>query len=525
MVSRPLAAVLLAAAVSACGSTVVTSTTLSAPGAGGVPDGLGTGPTAGSSGAAGPTGGAAPVGREVAGAVQAPGGVAVGGPAAAPGAAPVLPAGGQPATDAADAPGVTATTIKVGVYYGVNGRAAAAAFGATGAGAGGGDGRKIWTVALQLVNESGGVLGRRLVPVFHEVDSTSTETSASREQAMCAAWTQDSKVFWASAGPLRTLTPCLAKAGVSQSASTPTDAGTAFYRQYSSFIEAGTLQMDRVAASLPALLQRQGWFGAWDTTRGAAGGTAPVKVGIVSFDDPYTKHAVNDVLVPALRRVVPTAPVVVQVQTPQSTSDNGSAIAAMQNATLRFRREGVTHVLPFETQGAGIGVFVAQGADQQRYYPRYGVTSGNAVQLYADQALWPASQLRGTLGIGWAPLLDLTNADNPDDGPFSNAARRSCLDRMRKEGVDVTSAIIKRQALEYCTNLRFLKAALESGGAVTRDAFRLGAERLGTSFESALTFATRYGPDRHDGVSRVRALAYLPECRCMRYKGGLLDIP
>jgi hypothetical protein len=97
---------------------------------------------------------------------------------------------------------------------------------------------------------------------------------------------------------------------------------------------------------------------------------------------------------------------------------------------------------------------------------------------------------------------------------------------MRAEGVDVSSAIIKRQALEYCTNLRFLKAALEAGGStISRDSFRRGAEALGTSFESGLTFGTRFDSSRHDGVALVRALAYQSSCTCMRYGPKALPIP
>jgi hypothetical protein len=538
---RVLPAVLLVATVTACGYTVAGSgipagaagpgdaalggaaglsattgeealpgapdTSLGTDGAAGVPGSLGSGDgPAGTSGSGSFGGG---------GSQSVPG--AAGQPGAAPGGGAAPPAGGR-------APGVTATTITVGLPYTSNGRAAAAAFGATGEGVGGGDQRRIWDVVLKDINGSGGVLGRKLVPVYHENDATSQEPTASKEQAACADWTQDHKVFWVSSGAGETLVPCLHKAGVAQSSSALTDASTSFYRQFPYYVEAGTLQMDRVAASLPDRLRAQSFFAAWDTVRGAAG-AAPVKIGIVSFDDPRTVFAVDKLLVPAFARVVAGRPVVIKIATPQSSAENASAISAIQSATLRFREEGVTHVLPFETQGAGVGTFFAQGAEQQKYYPRYGLTSGNGAQVLVDAGLWPKSQINGALGFGWLPLVDVRNADNPDDGPDSNAARRSCLALMEKAGINASSAIIKGQALESCNTLRLLKAAVEAGGPVfTRESFLAGVHRLGSSFQAGTTFATRYDPSHHDGVAQVRPFAYMPACGCIRYSGPRVTV-
>ena len=450
---------------------------------------------------------------------RAPGGGTAAGPAG------TVPSAAPGAASAVVGPGVTAREIRIGLPYSANAQEAAAALGAAGEGAGGGDGRRMWEVVVNATNAAGGVLGRRLVPVWHVFDSTSSEPQASKEQSACERWTQDEKVFWAAVFGGETITPCLHKAGVAQTSSSLTDASTAFYRAHPYFVEAGMLQMDRVAAALPANLQAQGYFSQWDTVRGAPGGAMPVKVGIVAFDDARTKNAVRSILVPAVKRVVGSDPEVVEIAYPQSSADNATSISAIQAATLRFRDAGVTHVLPFETVGAGVGTFFAQGAEQQKYYPRYGLTSGNGAQLLVDQNLWPRSTLNGAVGFGWLPLVDLTNADNPDDGPFSNDARRSCLALMTKGGIDVSAAIVKRQAIEMCNSVRLLGAALErGGGAVNRDAFLAGVHALGTSFESGLTFGTRYDPAHHDGVALVRPFGFTSSCGCFRYTGAPVPI-
>ena len=527
--SRLLPVLLALGLTAACGSTV---TTTAAPGAPLAADGLapeaalgGSAPELGGTTTGGDAGSATAI---AGGALSSDGSTSAGSSGGTVGSAPGGGAAGVPAPGVPTSvvgPGVTDREIRIGLPYTANAQEATAALGASGEGAGGGDGRRMWEIAVGAVNASGGVLGRQLVPVWHVFDSTSSEPQASKEQSACERWTRDDKVFWAAVFGGETITPCLHRAGVAQSSSSLTDASTAFYRQHPYFVEAGMLQMDRVAAALPAKLQAQGYFSAWDTVRGAEGGALPVKVGIIAFDDPRTKNAVRSILVPAVKKVVRGEPEVVEIAYPRSSADNATSISAIQAATLRFRDAGVTHVLPFETIGAGVGTFFAQGAEQQKYYPRYGLTSGNGAQLLVDQGLWPTSTLRGAVGFGWLPLVDLNNADNPDDGPFSNDARRSCLALMTKGGVDVTAAIVKRQAIEMCNTLRLLKAALErGGGAVNRDAFLAGVHSLGTSFASGLTFGTRYDPSHHDGVALVRPFGFTSSCDCFRYTGAAAAI-
>jgi hypothetical protein len=282
--------------------------------------------------------------------------------------------------------------------------------------------------------------------------------------------------------------------------------------------------MDRVAAAWPAALQRQGYFSGWNTTSGAPG-PQPVKVGIVSFGDDVTVRAVERRLKPALAAIGHPAVDWVQVRYPNGTADNGRAISEIQAATLRFASDQITHVLPFDSQGAGIGAFFAEGANSQRYYPRYGLNTGVGAQTLHDTGLWPSSQLRGAVGFGWVPLIDLPISGNPLNGPHSNAERRACVRLMADKGEDVSSAIVQRQVIAKCDELRFLKQALEAGGAPNRDALVLGAHRLGTRFASGMTFATRYGPGQHDGVAAARDFAWDNGCGCFRYTSGLRPVP
>ena len=518
--TRPVMGLLVAGSLAACGTTVPMGTGTAQQGPAGALDG---GPAGGAQQGSTGTSITSPLTAATTSDRGAARGPAVGAPGS--GSDTGTTGASSVTVPAGTAPGITASTINVGLWYLVNSKQAAAAYGATGAGAGGGDGKAIWDAVVDDINKHGGVLGRRLVPVYHVFDSTSPDSFSSIEEQACTDWTQDHKVFWVSYAPGKTLTPCLDKAGVAQGNAQPTDAATAFYRQHPYFIESGTFQIDRIAADLPTQLQQEGWFTKWDTVNGRPGGLKPVKVGVIAFSDPYTDNAVNHILVPLLNRITGVKTDVVSVTTPNSTGDNATAISSIQAATLKFSQDGVTHVLPFETQGAGIGVFFAQGAQNQDYHPRYGLTSGNAAQLYIDQNLFPKAQLHGALGMGWEPLLDLTNADNPDNGPYSNDARRQCVALMRAHQIDVSAAIVKRQALEACSTLHFFRDAMTRGGVPTRAGYRAGAEALGGSFASPLVFATRFDAAHHDGAAAIRPLAFLDACSCIRYTGSVRPIP
>jgi len=516
------AAVLALALATACGSTVPV-----AGRAEGGSGGLGVGQTTGDGltpGSTGSTGTTSALGVGGTGGAVGTGASTGGTGATTPGSGTTTGLSAVPV-----GPGVTSTTIAVGLPYAVNSKAAASALGVAGDGVGGGDDRQQWKIVLEDINAHGGVLGRKLVPVFHAFDSTDPAPFAQQEEQACSDWTQDHKVFAViaqEADPSETLLACVHKAGAAQVYVDLTRSDDRTFAKYPYYLEAGTLRMDRVATVWPGSLARQGFFTGWNTTTGAPG-PQPVKVGVVSFGDPTTVRAVRQFLKPALRAVGhPLADENwVQVSYPTGPADNAGSISETQAATLKFSSSGVTHVLPFDSQGAGMGAFFAQGADSQKYYPRYGLNTGVGAQTLHDTGnLWPASQLRGAMGFGWVPLLDLPFDANPNDGPFSSDSRRACIALMSKNGEDMSSAIVQRQAIAKCDEVRFLKQALEAGGAPNREALVLGAHRLGSGFRSGLTFTTRYDGSHHDGVAAVRDFAWTPSCSCFRYTGRLTAI-
>src|SRR5437763_937118 len=78
------------------------------------------------------------------------------------------------------------------------GGAANAAIGA--AGITQGDEKANDQIVIDDINAHGGVAGRKIVPIFHGLDATSTNTLDSQYQAACDDLTQYHKVFAAFAG-------------------------------------------------------------------------------------------------------------------------------------------------------------------------------------------------------------------------------------------------------------------------------------------------------------------------------------
>ena len=420
------------------------------------------------------------------------------------------------------APGLTDTTVTVGIVYAVNAGAANAALGAGGVDAG--DPRRNAEIVINDMNERGGVAGRKIIPVFHPFDTTSAESADSQFQAACANFTQDHKVFAVTTGGTETFLQCLTKAGVVVIEENVATSDAAMFRKYPYYFEMN-MHLDRIASIQVAALQAQGYFSGWNSAAGQPGPGAP-KIGIITIDTPQFRHAVNDVLVPSLRRLghAPTPDNIVYVPYVYRQQDAAGVAPPVSSAVLRFRSSGVTHLLIFDANAIATLLF-ANNADSQGYRPRWGVNTGNGLQVLLDSGSFPRGQLNGTVGIGWWPNIDISPAENPDNGPYSNDARRRCIDLYTRNGVTYDNANAATVALSACNTFNLFKLAMESAPTLTRDGFVASMNAMGTRFESASLLASRFDADHHDGAAAYRHWAYNAGCGCMRYTGGNLPVP
>lgn len=416
----------------------------------------------------------------------------------------------------ANGPGVTDTTITVGFPYAPNADQAQAALGNSAVTQG--DPKRVVEALVADINRRGGVAGRKLLVVFHELDAQSSETAAQQEQGLCSTFTEDHEVLAVVGATGRLLRDCLAKRGVINVTGTIADLNEADFAASPTYYDAAGYTMDGLSRSLVSALSAQRYFTPWDHARGAAGGALPVKVGILVPDKPSWVPVIRKVLLPELKAAgQPVAEENVRFwHFPESAAGNSQAVTEIQAIVLRFRSDNVTHVLPMEQNSLA---FFAPAAEGQGYRPRYGLTTATAAQAYAG-SLVPYRQMHGAVGVGWFPTLDLPEAKQTE--AHAGPGRKPCLDTMARAEVSYSSTNAKAIALLLCDAFYAFDAAIESlskGGAVSAGNFMPALERTGTSFRAATLPAGGFRPGRRYPVTEGYPYAFSISCQCMEYTG------
>ncbi len=515
-----LAGAIASIVLAACGSTVQTDQPLATTsGTQGSPLGA-VAPLDGSLGAPGTPGGAlAPPGASGPG-LTGPDGTLVPPSAGDPAVSPTT---GLPVPDAVPE---TATTtdagsgpVSIGVAYPSNGDAANAAIGAAGVTLG--DVRSNMQAVINDINERGGIDGRPIEVVYHAYDAQSSDTKSNQDQAACSDFTDDNEVLLViGSGQGENLDACLAKAGIPQVVTgILLKRDEAYFDRYPTLFDVTGISHDRVLADEASVLARQGYFSGWNAQLGrATPGTA--EVGILSIDAPAWSVPLKNTLLPSLARqgVRVDSDNVVEVYTPPSSAEAARTVTDIQNAVLRFRSNGVTHVILMDTDG-DLLLLYAQAARLQGYLPRLGLSSASGAQALYDSGVVSDQQLSGSMGVGWRPTLDLPS--RTADDYYDRDAQR-CLDLLRKETGQIPSSTNAASAsLAVCDAAYTVAAALRSvtGDFTTANLVR-AFEGLGARIPSANLQQARFGPGRHDAVTVGYDMAWSSSCRCMQFARG-----
>jgi hypothetical protein len=515
----PLAASLLVLATAGCGSTVtlqgqgqasgVGSDGLSAP-AGSSLYGSGTGP--GSTGV--PSGSGTNSGSVLGGGqpsgltTQQSGASGVGQPAAGTGSGRAGVTG----------PGVTPTTITIGLVYITNSEAADKAFGANGIT--NGDDQADVRAVVDDINKHGGVAGRKLVILPYGEDGTSAQPYSVTAQQMCSFMTQDHKVLAVIlGGSLGDAKDCLNRAGTAEFDGKTLGLMDSDGHSQVDFSIAG-MNTDRSMLAAMKAWTVGNWYSPWNTVTGSPDPGGVFKMGILTEDDPAIVHAVDKVLLPALARAghrPPDPQDIVQLHEPSSAGDDGSVLAAIQNAVLKFRQDNVTHVLVTDSNGSAT-LFFANDAYSQHYYPRLGGGTGNAFQTLMETGNIQQKSVIGAVGAGWIPVIDLPY--NGTANKYESPAAARCRALMKAAGQTFTSANPESVALGYCDGLTELASALNRAPALTAIGLAQGAESIGRSLPSALTAGLDIAPGHHDAAGGFYANVYDNGCGCFQYRGA-----
>jgi hypothetical protein len=243
--------------------------------------------------------------------------------------------------------------------------------------------------------------------------------------------------------------------------------------------------------------------------------TPKSKVGLLLYSEGRYERVRDRTLVPALAaHGIKLAKQF--AYTPMYGSNAGTTLSReaqeSSSAVLAFQSAGVDRVL-FMAAGADLPLLFMQAADSQAYRPKYGL---HTLIVPSSQTGNPSAQLEGSMGIGWWPVVD-NDYQHP---PAGNAAAAKCVKIMNDAGVDLTDGAALEEALRYCDGMFFLRAASERGPAFDIAGLRHGAEALGSSYQSPMTFGTRFADGRVDGADLVRDFDWSAACTCFAYRGG-----
>jgi len=403
-------------------------------------------------------------------------------------------------------PGVTATSISVGADYTKNQCQANAALGAGGLC---GNLREDYDAIIDDTNKHGGIGGRKVVPIYYGFDATSNEPQDQQDQQACAKWTQDNKVFAIFDGSNEILRECAKKAGAVQfwtgGASVPET-----FRRYPDYVETASPNMVRMGFVTIDGLSNQRYF------------DPGAKIGLMTWDDPSYREAIQNGYVPALRShglSLAAPPYYATVS--QSLQDFGSTSAAVGNAVLKFQSLGIDHVMILDGPagvcgGSCLTLEFLQQARAQHYYPRYGFNNTNWPQSNYDAGLFPADELRRSVEVGWVDLSSIY-----DKGWHTNAGRERCFAIMRKHGVTSDNTTGQSVILSACDDLWFYQyignRMRAAGQPLIAQNFIATVDRLGSSFHSDVTYGTFLSATHHDGLAGARTMKFLDSCTCYRY--------
>jgi hypothetical protein len=395
---------------------------------------------------------------------------------------------------------VTSKTIALGITYCSDCAGTNAAVGAGGEDPG--DTRRYSQAALDEVNARGGVLGRKLVPVFHEI-SASDPVDVSAQEA-CETFTKDNKVLiMYFRGDL--FYDCGKKAGILVGALAGGTAPT--YATFPNVFAPSFVRLERLYDVTVKAMVRAGWQKPepkWPTG----------KIGLITWDDGEYRFAMKNGYLKAMSQAGLKDEDVRYISVPQNANALADASAAISNAVLSFRDKGIDHVLIGDGPagifgGCGLTFLFLSNARSQAYSPRYGFNSNNC----PDFANHPKDQLVGMLGIDGND----SEAAN-DQGIAPNPVRERCYATMKKRGLPVGQDQTRNIAGLACEYAYFAEAVVKRApNGTTLPSMIAAAESLGTSYRSPMSFGNRFSPRQHDGAALFRALRWDESCSCNAY--------
>ncbi|MCW2544133.1 MAG: hypothetical protein JWM40_1685 [Frankiales bacterium] len=342
-----------------------------------------------------------------------------------------------------------------------------------------------WGAYLAELNAQGGILGRRVTPVFREYDGLDLDA----QRAACVYLTEQAKVFAIvnSGGfygdPILCITqqhktPFIGQAGESLD----------FYQKSAGRYFSTTPNKDRVLRNMVAAAVADGAF---------KGKT----VGILSREG-IDAIPVDRSLKPALKR----AGITVKYEG-RISSDDSAAQSQIPLEVQQMRSAGVDQILL--TTGLIVANVFVQQADSQRYYPQYMTSdfaSGGAdIYTIGMPASFAGSISYTALRTGEARA---GIAESPTD-----AACRKTYERRSGKKLDRTSTEYYLTVTACGILEQFARGMRTAGANPTRVSLSQGLQAIGP-FDVPFSGAGSWSPGKFDAPDVVRRTSWKADCRC-----------
>jgi hypothetical protein len=365
---------------------------------------------------------------------------------------------------------------------------------------------------VNQINAAGGINGRKINPMIESFDPT----NAAEQRSLCKQWTEGNPPVFAVLDGLGTWEQdnelC-----VTQEGHTP-------------MLAQWTTTTNWTNQGAPYLW----WTGAddapvlaatvkWGLSSGRLGHGK--KVGVVVSDQASDQAALNDYLLPDLKKIGITP----QIQT--VAADIGETASTDSDATLaveRFKQEGINSVIPLLPENAFTPYIGAETS--QNYFPTL-LLSDYQFEIEVALGLIPIPYEKAINGQEGVTTETLGGIDSPvpeSQGGYDPGVR-SCWDTWhkaypKKPKGNINDDIEEQGPIQgWCQEIKlFAQAATMAGKDLTRRTFVEAMSRI-KNFPGGYSPVLSYGPDKFYGPTEYRVVKVHtnkpPSSQCKRGKG------
>jgi hypothetical protein len=309
----------------------------------------------------------------------------------------------------------------------------------------------------------------------------------------------------------------MTKAGIVQVANGTGLSDSETFKSFPYLVETGVPALDRMVRFKADAMKNAGYYA--EGRDGPLPPTTPFKLGVVLYDYPVFQRALATMKKELQARGITIAESIA-INPAESTDQTGDEIAAIRQASLKFKSDNVTHVEFLATNNAFLQWEFAQSSENQLYRPRYGLSSNDGGQALATLLAGDApNQLKNSVSAGWFPLFDVTPGDYTGDKelPTLRRCKKVLSDAGETFGDGDPTRNKEAQAASICDSFFYFQAAVNLGGhQVTPQSWLAGAAKL-EGLGSAATFVLKTTAERHDAPGAYKDAKWADDCSCFHY--------